>query len=415
MIVQYSETGADGQRAQHKGSAQFLDLSDGRVFDKDGNQIAKWQPADDENTALMADYAAEYAFGMSVGAARTANPELATHMLSSRGLESSDSPVLMDLGPADVHIPAAMPNFASGYRNFQPMADMFAPPVLVDKQVNDYWQFDKADAFGRAMPSTGTGGGTVGEISPRLANAQYSCVERALGGFVTTQLEANADAPLKITQATTRRIMNAMLLEREIRVQSLARTSANWTSSLAVTIAAGAQWNGGVSSDPVKDLHNIQELGYGDVTGILMPEPVYNAFVRNPAVRAYYGYKDSSSPIPKAAEFQALLNLPPIYVAKMKYINSSGTLSYVWGTDVVLFRQPEEMPPTTQDDVATAYTFRWNAANPKDGVSSGGFIVRQYYVQDRGSMGGNKIVVVHNDSEKITSKFIGGLLINAYQ
>jgi hypothetical protein len=413
-VVRYAESGADGQRAA-KGAIAFLDTDDGRVFDKDGNQVGKWTPSDDENTAMLADYAADYSFNMSASAARQANPELAAHMMSARGTGGDDSSVLMDLAPGDVHIPAAMPNFASGYRNFQPMADMFAPPVLVGKQSDKYWQFDKADAFGRAMPTMGTGGGTVGEISPRLANATYSCIERAVGGFVSTQLEANADSPLKITQATTRRCMNVMLLERELRVASLARTSGNWNAALAVTIAAGAQWNGGIASDPIKDLHNIQELGYGDSTGVLMPEPVYNGFVRNPAVRAYYGYKDSSSPIPKPSELQALLNLPPIYVAKMKYINSSGTLSYVWGTDVVLFRQPEEMPPTTQDDVATAYTFRWNAANPKDGVASGGFIVRQYYVQDRGSMGGNKIVVLHNDSEKITSQFIGGLLINAYQ
>ena len=398
------------------GAAAFLELESGRVFDRAGNQIAKWTPSDDENTALMADYAADYAAGVAIASAKTANPELAAHMMSARDWGGGDeSAVLMDLAPSDVHIPAAMPNFASGYRNFAPMADMFAPPLPVAKQVDDYWQFAKEDAFQRALPNVGAGGATVGEISPRLANAQYSCIERALGGFVSTQLEANADAPLKIQQATTRRVMNALLLEREIRVQSLARTSGNWTSSLAVTIAAGAQWNGGPASDPVKDLQAIQEAGYGDVTGILMPEPVYNAFTRNTASRGYYVYKPGADPIPTPDKMSALLRLPPIYVAKMKYINSSGVLTYVWGTDVVLFRQPDEMPPTSQEDVATAYTFRWNALNPKDGVSSGGFIVRQYYVQDRGSLGGNKIVCVMNDSEKMTSSFIGGLLINAYQ
>lgn len=417
-VVAYSEAPRDPHQLSANGGAPgavaFLDLSDGRVFDRSGNQVGKWSPADDENTALMADYAHDYAGGLSVASARTANPELAAHMMANHD-DGDQSTVLMDLAPGDVHRPAAMPNFASGYRNFAPMADMVAPPLLVGKQVDDFWQFDKNDAFQRAMPSLGAGGATVGEISPRLANAQYSCIERALGGFVSIQLEANADAPLRIQQATTRRVMNALLLEREIRVQSLARTSGNWDTNLAVTISAGAQWNGGVSSDPVKDLQAIQESGYGDCTGVLMPEPVYNAFTRNTAARGYYTYKPGVDPIPTPEKMAAILRLPPIYVAKMKYINSAGNLAYVWGTDVVLFRQPDEMPPTSQEDVATAYTFRWNALNPKDGVSSGGFIVRQYYVQDRGSLGGNKIVCVMNDAEKITSKYIGGLLINAYQ
>jgi hypothetical protein len=71
--------------------------------------------------------------------------------------------------------------------------------------------------------------------------------------------------------------------------------------------------------------------------------------------------------------------------------------------------------------VATSYTFRWNVNPatspnfPADAVSNGGFVVRQYFVQDRGSLGGMKAVVVHNDAEKITSKYVGGLIVNAYR
>jgi len=142
---------------------------------------------------------------------------------------------------------------------------------------------------------------------------------------------------------------------------------------------------------------------------------VFHAFSRNPAVRSYYGYKSDTPAMPSAAEFSPILQLPPIYVAKMKTITATGSLDYVWGTDVILFRQPDEMPPISQEDVATAYTFRWKLSNAKDGVSSGGFTVREFYVQDRGSLGGNKIVVVHSDAEQMTSKFIGGLLVNAFQ
>jgi len=415
MIVQYRDAPNDPTKPASAGAAQFLDLQSGHVFDAAGNTIAKWSPSDNDKTAMMADYASDYALSVCAHSMKGADPERAAQMMSSRSSGWDDDAQLLDLGPTDVHIPAALPNFASGYRNFTPIADIISPPLLVQKQVNDYWQFAKEDAFQRALPNVGAGGATVGEISPRLSFAQYSCVERALGGFVTTQTEANADAPLNILQATTKRVMNALILEREIRVQAMLRTTANWNAAQVTTLLAGFQWNQGASSDPVKDLHTLMEASYGDVTGIVMAENVWHAFIRNPSVRAYYAYKSNTAAMPKPGDMQAILELPPIYVSCMKYINSAGALVYVWGPDVVAFRQPEQNPPTTQDDVATSYTFRWNIANPKDGVSNGGFIVRQFYVQDRGSMGGNKLVVVHNDAEKITGQFIGGIIASAFQ
>lgn len=395
-----------------------IDTATGHVFDAAGNTIGRWSPSDTNDSQAMADYAHDYAVRCCAASVRFADPERAEAMLQTHtmSMQVDDETVLMDLAPSDVHIPAAVPNFASGYRNRSPMADVLSPPLLQDKQSNKYWQFAKEDAFQRAVPSGGGGGGgTAGEIQPRIANATYSTIERALGGFVSTQVEANSDAPLKILQATTKRVMNALILEREIRTQALFRTSGNWNSAQVTTILAGSQWNGGANSDPVKDIHNMIEASYGDLSGLLFPMQIWNAFTRNPAVRGYYGFKDGVSAMPSAQEISKALNLPPIYVSGMQYIDSTGALKFVWGNDVVGFRMPDESPPTTQDDVATSYTFRWMFPNVPDGKASGGFVVRQFFDNTRGTAGGNKIIVIHNDDERFTSKFIGGLLINAFQ
>ena len=402
-----------------------LDTSDGSVFDEQGNSVGRWEDRSDDNNKMLADYANDYALTLGARVVELSDPGRAAMMLSSRSFDPENPAIMMDAGgedatlmdvaPVDVHIPSGMPNFASGYKNFMPLADAVLPVLTVSKQTDKYWQFQKEDAFQRAMPTVGAAGGAVAEIAPRLGNASYFCVERAVGGFVTTQVLSNADAPLKIEQAHVQRCMNVLLLEREIRAQALMRTSGNWNSTQVTTIAAGSQWNGGASSDPIKDLHALFEASYGDATGMLFPEPVLHAFQRNPAVRQYHTYKSSNAPMPNAQEIASILSLPPIYTSKMKFINSSGALAYVWGTDVIVFRQPDEMPPTNQEDVATAYTFRWNVADVKDGVSTGGWVVRRFYDPNRGSMGGTRIVVVHNDAEKFTSTFIGGLLINATQ
>jgi hypothetical protein len=418
-LVPYRVIEGDGTKLP-AGTGLLLDWRAGYVYDAKGNQVAKWESRDDDRTGLLADYASRLYAAGGCSAERKVDKDSADHMARSweailSGDDADEDAVLMDLGPADVHIPSAMPNFASGYKNEPPLADIACPVLLAQKQVDDYWQFDKNDAFQRAAPIAGAGGGQVAEVSPRLANAQYSTKERALGGYVSTQLEANADAPLRILQATTRRVMNALVLEREMRVQNLLRTTANWNSGLVVTLGAGFQWDGGTNSDPVKDLQTRIESSFGAPTGIIMSQRVWHAFIRNPAVRGYYAYKSDLAAVPTPQQMQAILELPPIYVSKMKYINTSGTLDFIWGNDVVLVRQPEEMPPTSQEDVATAYTFRWNVQNPKDGVANGGMIVRQFYNQHRGSMGGLQIVVVHHDAEVMTSQYVGGLIVSAWQ
>ena len=403
--------------SQADGHVEHLDLDSGHVFDQAGNTVARMEVRDDYRTQMLANYAHDYDLELSARSLAQSNPTLSAQMLSAR-TNGSDQPLLLTdpivSGISDVHIKSALPNYASGYTNFTPMADLISPPVPVTRDTNYFWEFQKEDAFQRAMGIQTAPGGGVNEIQPRLlGTSSYKVVPRALGAFVSTELEANADAPLKIRAAHVRRVVEAMKLEREIRVAALLRTSGSWSS--ATTLASGYQWNGGANSDPVKDIHSVLDSSYGEVTGIGLAGKTYRGYTRNPAVRGYIAFKDKTDGVPSASDLQAQLRLPPFFICEMRYINSSGTLSFVWGEDVVLFRNPSEMPPTSQEDVATSYTFRWVTPPTPDGTQSGGFVVRQYYLQDRGPQGGTKIVCVNYDAEKITSKYIGNLLINAYQ
>lgn len=402
-IVDYRDEGS--------GKALKLDLENGFLYDDKGNQVGKWEPTNNDHSTLLADYVEDLATQSLLYSLSTADPDRAQQAL----LRARERAHLMDLGPSDVHQASPMSNFASGYRNEPPMADMFAPPLLTEKPSAKYYQYDRNDAFQRALPVVGAGGAGVPEISPRLANTSFSTTERASGGYVSTQTEAAQDAPLRIRQATARRVMTALMIEREIRVATLATTTGSWATGLHTTLGAGYQWNGGASADPVKDIHERMEASWGGVTGMIMSQPLFHAFVRNPAVRAYYAYKDSAAAAPDPTQLSALLRIPQIFVAKMQYINTSGVKAYIWGNDVTLVRQPDEMPPASQDDVMTACTFRWNAVDVRDGAAAGGFIVREFFVQDRGSMGGNKIVIVHQDAEVMTSAYVGGLIKAAYQ
>src|SRR5262249_45943850 len=153
-------------------------------------------------------------------------------------------------------------------RNMKPVADLASPPMLVSKQADKFFTFAKEDAFQRVMPTIGATSAQVAEVPARVANSPYSTTEYALGGFVGTQLESNADAPLRIRQATMTRVLNALLIEREIRVANLLLTSGNLDSSVVTTIAAGSQWDGGASSNPVNDLLTQLRASWGEITDI---------------------------------------------------------------------------------------------------------------------------------------------------
>jgi hypothetical protein len=325
-----------------------------------------------------------------------------------------------DLGVGDVHIPSALTNFAGGYRLADGVADIAAPVVPVTKASDYYFIWDSANAFNRVLPNQGAPGAAPAEVNPTLSNSKFTTQSYALAACITMEVEANADAPLRPYQAAVVRIMNALRLEREIRVANLLTTSSHFNSNNVIALAGGAQWNNGPNSDPIANIHSICEKSALPVTRIIMGEPIYHAMIRNQAVRNYYFAKDGAPAAPSGMEISALFKLPPIIVAEMKY-TTAGNLAYVWpsaagsSSSVVFLHEPKQNPPTDQEDNATAYTFRWTTAPAPEGTVTGGFLVRSYYDQRRGPRGSRIVVLAHNDSEVVTGNILGGLVTGAIQ
>ena len=322
--------------------------------------------------------------------------------------------VTMDLGPADVHTPATLSNYAAGYHLGESVADVASPVVMVPKQSDVYYTWDSANDFKRKIPNASSSGGEVAEINPTLSSTTYTAVSYALGGFLPTEVQTNADTPLQPFTKMTQVIVDGLRLEREYRVKNLLQTSGTWDSSVVNTLLTGSQWNGGTASDPVANLHLAIESSYMPVTAIVMSELVWHDFLRNPSVQKYFTYKDMVDGLPDPSKVATQLKLPPIHVSQMKYY-TAGAISYMWGNHVVLLHQPSEMPPTSQMEIASNLTFRWMGGTAPDGSFTGGLLVRAFFDQKRGPRGGTKVVSVISDIEVQTSKFVGGLILNAHR
>lgn len=329
--------------------------------------------------------------------------------------------VTMDLGQSDVHVDAALANYAAGYGMADTglIADMVAPVLEVPAASDKYFTWDKDDVFQDGQDLVVAPGGAVKEFSPRISNALYATIGYGASAFVPMEIIANADAGLDPQRKAVARCVTLLRQARERRVATLVTTAGNWTGGYTSTLAAGAKWNGGASSDPVANIYAAVEASLLPVTGVAMSEPVFHAFVQNAQVQKYVASKSTVGPVPmkeNASQFSALLGLPPFIVGTRKAKTGASTYGYIWGSNVALLHA-ESSAPSDGQSISTARTFRWNGANggAKDGSMSGGFLVRSYFDPRKGPRGSMVFVVTHNDAEVMTSPFVGGLIIGATQ
>lgn len=350
------------------------------------------------------------------------NIDLAKNVVTLR--DQGGQLVQMDLGQADVHIDKTLASYAAGFKLQEGCADIASPPIVVPNASDKFWTWDKDDAFQLVQDMVSSAGGAVKEVSMRLSNTGFATKQFALQAFVPTEVQANADAPLNPTLAAMRRIMNAMMLAREVRVATLLRTAGSHANT--ITSTATTKWNAGSASNPIQDLFTLIEASLQPITDIIMSEQTAHDFMQNAAVQKYLAYKQAVPGLQHVSSdgrgsgtsmesFSAMLGLPPIHVAAMKYKTAASTYSYVWGGDVLLLHRPPAGVPKDGQDIAASYTFRWGGGQVGDATVQGGFIVRSFFNQFRGPRGGQQIVVTMNDAEVSTSTLVSGLIIGAHQ
>lgn len=335
--------------------------------------------------------------------------------LESRLIQMRNVSVLMDLGISDVHQAAPLPNVALGYHNAEGIADVVSPVVPTAVPSAKYYTWNADDAFQGADGLAASAGADVTEISPRLSNTNFTASEFAVQVHIPTEVQAAADAPLRPYFQGTRRCLTAIAIAREIRVQAAIGNSGSYASAQVVDLTGDPtkKWNGGANANPVRDIQTLMENALMEPTGIAMSRSAKNWFSIAAAVQKFTFAKANAKPIPDAAQFAALLDLPPIHVGAMKK-KGSGGYPYIWGNDVVLFRTPPGVPSDGMD-AGSMYSFRWSGGATPDGEMQGGFLVRGFFDFKRGPRGGMTTLVVHNDADVTTSLLLGGVIKGAIQ
>lgn len=325
--------------------------------------------------------------------------------------------VNLELNPSDVHDPTEIPSYLAGYKNRIYRADEASKIILVDNDEDKYRTFDEDDAF-QPVHVKGALTGAVPEVDPRSSLTTYKVIDRYIGSFVPAVTEGQTGNNYNPRMAAARRCRRALEMDRELDVlgpNGLLTTTGNWNAAQVQTLAAGENWNGGVSADPIAAIQESIEASAQPITEIWMNQKVGHLFLKNDLVRDHMRQLLGDGPANGAA--QALANLgttqqsvdflipglPPIRISASKYKNVSGNLVYIMPDYVVLTTAPAGTP-TDGEEIATSYTFR------RRGPSGVGFEAREFQVEGRGPYGGTMVVVAMADIAKMTGSNCGGLI-----
>lgn len=197
----------------------------------------------------------------------------------------------------DVHVDAALTNFAVGYSVNRPglIAEKVMPVLNVKKESDKYFTWNRGDAFrttGRtSLRADGAESRTIGTS---VTTSTYQMEEYALKTRVTKRELENADSALNLRMSKTRLVVDQLLLDQETRVASLLQTSSNYADSNTGT--PGTKWD--QSSPTIEaDLDDAkaavrQQMGY-EPNVLIIPDSVAKVIKRNSSIRELIKYTQS--------------------------------------------------------------------------------------------------------------------------
>lgn len=364
-----------------KGAPAHIDPKSGAVLDAAGDRIGTSEPSD-----------------------------ILTHKLSGYIANVTSGRRLLDLRPSDVNSGVAYGFFAP---DLDPCADEASAIVPVTQQIGARFYEDPLSATKLSLPNAAEPGAQVATTNIAPLKVSYDCVQYGLAADVPAGLIAQADFDL--LKATAYRLAIGLRLAREVRVANLLTTVGTWASANQRVLGATTKWNGGSSADPIADLFAVMGASTLPITDIIMSEAVVPLFVTSNAATVTR-VQNFLMAWGELEDMQNTHQFPRITVANMKTVAGSGATpvpSYVWGSstaaNVVLLRRP-----ANEEALSSCRTFRYVGDTP-DGVSKNGYLVRTFWLDHNTARGGEGIVVVSNDSEKVLSNTVGGIITGAIQ
>lgn len=306
--------------------------------------------------------------------------------------------VRMDLAPLDVETPTTQ--FTVGLSRPDFVADLVSPVRYVKHIAGKFFAENVSDQI-QLVEASGQGVGGAAFVNPGVVSTSFSAQGYALAAKLPRNILGNADFDVKAM--AVRRLVTALRLGRENRVQQLLTTQANWASGNVVTVGATSKWNGGTGTgastpNPLNDMKSALKVSYLPANVMILSEGIDQYFYVQP--QASTGIRDY---------VQGGGEMPERLIARAKVL-MSGVPAYAWSqataVNVALVRVASD-----ENEIGTTITCRW-LGEAQDGERTDGMLARSYHLPSEDC---EVVVVAHNDAEVFLSNQVGALIVGAIQ
>jgi hypothetical protein len=269
-------------------------------------------------------------------------------------------------GSGGTHIDAILTNISLGFPNQGLVGEKLFPVVSVKKQSDKYYIFGR-EAW---LPETTDyrAPGTEANEIPGYTVSQdtYYAQEHALQMAIPDEERQNVDNAFSPDRDATELITSKILLAREVKMQTMVTTTANYASGLSTTLAGTTQWSDYVNSNPILDwrtgMRAVNAKCFMDPNIGVIPYQVMSILEDHPDIieRIKYSERAILTPDIISAVFGMSNIIVPgvgIGTGGVGVLGNAVTAGYLWGKDVVMAWVP---PRPGLRIPAFAYEFAWN-------------------------------------------------------
>jgi len=269
-------------------------------------------------------------------------------------------------GSGQTHIDAVLTQISVGWPNVGMVGEELFPVVAVKKQADKYYVFGR-EAWLTETSDYRAPGTEANEIPGYTVSTDtYYCQEHALQMAIPDEEREQVDSPFVPDRDATELLTSKILLAREVKMQALVTTAANYASGLSTTLSGTAQWNDYVNSNPILDwrtgVRALNAKVFMDPNIAIIPYLVMSTLEDHPDIIERIKYSERAILTPEiiAAVFgMAKIVVPGIGIGSggVGTLGNAVTVGYLWGKDVIMAWVPPRPGLRTP---AFGYEFAWN-------------------------------------------------------
>jgi hypothetical protein len=240
----------------------------------------------------------------------------------------------MALTERDVVVDPALSNVSIKYTNDTFIADVLLPMLKVAKQTGKYYVYDQSNL--RIDSTDRAAGAPANEIDFGVApTGVFATTDHALKGFVSDEVQDQADAALNPLVDEVETITEKMLLDREQNAATLLFNTSNITNN--TTLSGTSQWSDYDNSDPIGDVRtariSVHQNTFKLPNTLVLGKQVYDVLIDHPAIieRIKYSELGIATPELLARIFQVDKVIVGYAGSNTAKEGQTTSLGYIWG------------------------------------------------------------------------------------